>query len=70
MKRTLCFPNLDYQGMRFKPVTTANYDDFHLIAVQISSHVQKMREAGKLKELFHLTYKLFLKILEKIVPGC
>ena len=56
--------------MRFKPVTTANYDDFHLIAVQISNYVQKMREAGKLKERFHLTYKLFLKILEKFVPGC
>ena len=50
-------------GLPRYEVKAGNFDDFHLIAVQISSYVQKMREAGKLKEYFHLTYKLFLKIL-------
>ena len=54
---------LPEHGLPRYEVHAGNFDDFHLIAVQISSYVQKMREAGKLKEYFHLTYKLFLKIL-------
>lgn len=54
---------LPEHGLPRYEVQAGNFDDFHLIAVQISSYVQKMREAGKLKEYFHLTYKLFLKIL-------
>ena len=54
---------LPEHGLPRYEVQAGNFDDFHLIAVQISNYVQKMREAGKLKERFHLTHKLFLKIL-------
>ena len=54
---------LPEHGLPRYEVQAGNFDDCHLIAVQISSYVQKMQEAGKLKGRFHLTRKLFLKIL-------
>lgn len=43
---------LPEHGLPRYEVQAGNFDDFHLIAVQISNYVQKMREAGKLKEYF------------------